>query len=701
MDRDQLAEDLRIYLVEEIHVIRDPQDRQQILRDFSGTSHRNIEDVAEVFTRTLVHEGYHPLLAGLADDILSAFHDFRTAPGGDKQQLRQCADCLAIRLEPFWKQVLYLAKGEEPCEDGPGAKKLLQSVLPHSWREGNPVDRFITFAREWRHTTAHNAPDVSEVDLRLYLEAAFGVYLLVVEENYETLADIVLGDVQRALRDQFGLGRYLDRLANPPRLTEYYVPSIGKLGGMNGDFDSLAELFDRFLLDEASRVLLLVGGAGSGKSTFLRWKLADIAKEELARLARERRLYRIPIYYPLRNLQCTEVARLDQTLLRHLAGVGRWRLSQATPEELFGAKGVSWVISLDGLDELRDWNLGIQIIEEFVDKFAETGPLVKVVLASRPEVLDDSWGDRFPVLRIESWSEVEIQEYAQRRTPGLTIPFLAWLNGGQLLDLVRIPLLLEKVTDRWLQSHIEIEEAVVSCELLKLSIRATLGEQRNGELLEDQLQDQAELISEEIRQQVEQYLPKLEEVGLSDSLVLTAEQIQEQLEQYLLRLVPPVQAIDYAIRGLLEHQLAKLSGPERHRKVDGLLAALQKLAFELDGRPHLEAHQARQLVGDDLDDLIRMSLITHYRQEIRFGHDLVKLCLAAKEFGYRLPKDVETLQHLNDFLSKLHGRLEFWQQCFAVAPQVLSSEVPYPVWLLPQFSQQQGGVQNDGAAIPT
>jgi hypothetical protein len=661
MDQDQLANEIRDYLVNEIRVIRDPQNRKQILRDFDGRKFRHINEVAEVFVRLLLHGCDHPLLASLTADILSAFDDFQTATEErNKHLLRQCADRLSIRLEPFWKLVLYLTKGNEPREDGPGVKALLRDVLPRSWQEENPVDQFIAFAREWRHLTAHSAPDVSETDLRLYQEAAFGVYLLVVEENYDALANVVLSEAQRALRDRAGLERYLNKVANPPRLTEYYVPCAGQLDSVDGDSASLTDLFDRFLLDELSQVLVLVGEAGSGKSTFLRWKLADIAQEQLAQLATEGHLYQIPVYYSLRNLQCTEAGRVDQTLLRHVNGLGGWRLSHAAPEEMFGTRGISWVICLDGLDELRDWDVGIQMLERFLETYAAgTGSLIKIVLASRPGVLDNSWREQFAVLKIADWSEAEVQAYANQRLPDLADYFLGWLYINQLADLVRVPILLEMMADFWLQFRVEIEVEIESRDRLGSS-EAVMVEEQGGA---DESASQLELTDQRI------------------------EPRSEQEEVDLLKLVSPVQATDYAIKGFLEHQLAKLSGHDRFQKVDRLVEALRQLAFALDGEVLIEADRARMLVGDDLDELVRMSLVTRHHQEVGFGHNMVKLCFAAKELGYRLPEEVTTQQQLRDFLSNLHGRPEFWQQCFAVAPQVLSPDVPYPVWLLPQFHQ--------------
>jgi hypothetical protein len=112
------------------------------------------------------------------------------------------------------------------------------------------------------------------------------------------------------------------------------------------------------------------------------------------------------------------------------------------------------------------------------------------------------------------------------------------------------------------------------------------------------------------------------------------------------------------------------------------MGALRQLAFTLDGSDTpLDSDYARTLVGDELDQLVRMSLLVHGDQAVQFEHDLVKLCFAAKEFGYRLTREAGGT-HLGEFIKDLHGRQEFWKQCLRIAPLILPPDVPFPTDLL-------------------
>ena len=613
MTSNELADELYSHLVDEAPSIRAPWDWAKTIIEFDGTQAENVEDVADVLARLLLRGCSHEQLTDVGDDILTAFHDFWVASAKtDRVRMKRSVARLATKIEPFCKTLAYLLWPQE-FGGKPKFNKLLGKLLSSSWKDDkdNDLDRLIRFARGLRHSEAHSAPSVRTVDLFRNLEATLGVYMLIVAENYDRLAEAVRSEVERALRQETALDRYLRRPITQPRGTEHYVPCRGRYQGTDEESASLEDSLYSLIVDDSVRVILLIGEAGIGKTTFLQRLVVTLAEQEMERLATTGRIRTWPIYYPLSSLQCRERTRIDQVIFRRINQLGGFGLPPGTPsDEVFETADPLWLICLDGLDELKDWNVGINLIEDFI----ETYPQVKIVLASRPEKLSEVWHEDYHPLTIEDWNDSQVKQYVRDRMyedSELAEDFLVWLQRSNLFNFVRIPILLKEVVDFWLSLREDLED--------------------------------------------------------SDADPLTV--------------IPPVRAVDRAVKGLLSHQLSKLSGDNRHRRVDSLYKSLRKLAFKVEGHDTCEADGARMEIGDDLDDLVQMSLVVHRHQEVGFAYESVKLCFAAKEFGYKLSQAVED-SCLPAFIRSLHGKRQFWKQCLALAPLVLPSDARFPTHLL-------------------
>jgi len=216
--------------------------------------------------------------------------------------------------------------------------------------------------------------------------------------------------------------RYFERLLSDNLLRdaqeiEYYI----ELRTDNNN--SLQNECEQFLADQNAQLLVIQGGAGSGKSTFIQRLTSQLAEEGSDAVADI--IYNeafapppgwIPHYFSLRGRTGIEtVDELTRRLVESINQYGKfWTEPPKKPEGLFEQKSLHWLICLDGLDELGD----IKAQQNFADQLRSLlsrHPRMKVLLTSRHHAISVDWKLRTAtqVVGVQPLTERDIQGFVK------------------------------------------------------------------------------------------------------------------------------------------------------------------------------------------------------------------------------------------------------------------------------------------------
>lgn len=225
----------------------------------------------------------------------------------------------------------------------------------------------------------------------------------------------------------------------------------------------LSDVFLQFLESEA-QVLVIVGGAGTGKTTFVKKQVREIASACLAAvesmIAREEYgppTLPVPAYFPLTDYRASDLADLERRLLQNENQSSRalWDQEPREPERLFEARGLRWLLCADGLDEIwQEANRGrfISALQAFCARY----PGVKVVLTTRPGhpgLVQRPW--RAEQVVIAPLSERNILDYVDAQSADSAKRELAEVrsvlsSSKDLLRLCGVPLFLKEAVSEFI-----------------------------------------------------------------------------------------------------------------------------------------------------------------------------------------------------------------------------------------------------------
>lgn len=165
------------------------------------------------------------------------------------------------------------------------------------------------------------------------------------------------------------------------------------------DGKSLVAVVKTFLRSDEQRLLLIRGAAGSGKTTLLARLVYRYASDGLVRVEgiRHREEFMppsgwIPVLVRLRHREenVKSVERFTEHLMRVIGNQGNfWEERPDHPEKLLERHDVSWLLCLDGFDELKEsaQRKFVAMLGEFVQRY----PRIKMLLTSRPEMILSDW----------------------------------------------------------------------------------------------------------------------------------------------------------------------------------------------------------------------------------------------------------------------------------------------------------------------
>jgi hypothetical protein len=206
---------------------------------------------------------------------------------------------------------------------------------------------------------------------------------------------------------------------------EYYIPLDISYKTLPGEkkFSKLDNLIENY------HKLILVGEAGCGKTTTLRYLSATFAKRMLNE---EQRSFLIPIYL---NLRFHEKGRLVDLIVEKIQFSALNAKEASIKDHLKRGK---FIILLDGLTELLNYEEGVDDIQNFINTFYKN----KFIISSRvlPSIDTDAL-----VVKIPRLNNRQVNELIRRFEKKYGVEFPP-IKDKKLLDIMRTPLAIDSVT---------------------------------------------------------------------------------------------------------------------------------------------------------------------------------------------------------------------------------------------------------------
>ena len=209
--------------------------------------------------------------------------------------------------------------------------------------------------------------------------------------------------------------RYFDNLLSESQLVAAgRVAAYQELWTRGGQ--RLRAVVDRFLTRPNSRLLVIRGMAGSGKTAFLGRLVLQWA--EAGRVAMNARVEReefagppewVPIYLPLRGERFAGIEHFTSELLDRMNQSARlWYHRPSGPEGLLESAQLHWLICLDGLDEMAD-SQAQRVFAQMLPSFLRRFPRAKTIITARPDVA--GLGHLGSTVEVDALSEEQIAAY--------------------------------------------------------------------------------------------------------------------------------------------------------------------------------------------------------------------------------------------------------------------------------------------------
>ncbi len=398
------------------------------------------------------------------------------------------------------------------------------------------------------------------------------------------------------------------------------------------DGQLLQDVVTDFLISPNS-LLVIEGTAGSGKSAFVwRW-VSEQAEAQLQAVTQimEREEYLppggwIPVYHRLRNAPVRLDYQLDIQLLRAVntkSASSFWsgRKQPSQVEQLFCRTDLSWLICLDGLDEIRTQEQQSVFIEA-LRSFLETYPRVKLILTTRPDASTDTlraFGDIVTIapldvtqvtLYLNSWLDktpIRVWQPIQQ----------AWVESTVLDEFIHFFIHLDPELQELSRKPAYLEAAVRKMiEMVKLSV---LGRAKTG-VIAQTTDVQAPSRSAGIH--AKSSIPKASD----EDLALHAPMTEDAPE---FRVFEVGEILDRMYRDLWLREKARHSQFGAYETV--WWEKTGKLALVMDGdKTHVRETRARETLGPTgLRHLLSLGILERIYGRVNFNTDLTKAYFAA------------------------------------------------------------------------
>ncbi|MFD8692971.1 NACHT domain-containing protein [Streptomyces sp. NPDC059651] len=241
---------------------------------------------------------------------------------------------------------------------------------------------------------------------------------------------------------------YVRQQARAPAADDLDSPSPGNATANGNQAGPAVPAAEVFRADHD--VCVLLGGPGGGKSTLLRAHLADSADGWLGGMTGKT----IPVMVSAAALTGTDPPPpLPSVLAKAVTGdLGQVGLLDELTADFFRhppRAGVSWLVLVDGLDEIPDADARSKVLN-MLARSAEAEPgLYRFVVATRPLPATElrTLGQHVPRYELQPFSHDDLLTYATHWFHGLDGPsrhasaFIAGLKRSRLEVLARTPLM--------------------------------------------------------------------------------------------------------------------------------------------------------------------------------------------------------------------------------------------------------------------
>ncbi|MCX8565491.1 MAG: WD40 repeat [Glomeribacter sp. 1016415] len=277
---------------------------------------------------------------------------------------------------------------------------------------------------------------LTDSDTTLITEKLWSRQSMALQPDTAPLADLGTKGLQK---------KYLESLQKDREIKDalamYVAPECTSITDTKKRF-SLEEKARDFLASKEKKVLLLLGVAGSGKSTFNRY-LARSLWEAYNKEANKSGQTPIPLFIPLSSLKEPNANLISESLKKE--GFTEGQIADLKANYRF-------IFILDGYDEIKD-RTRLFYIENELDEWQ-----AKVIVTSRPEYLGDRYERQFhpkgqayllQTYQLAPFSDLSIEEYVKKYKsiyPELEKSVSGYreiLERSEVKELIRNPFLLK------------------------------------------------------------------------------------------------------------------------------------------------------------------------------------------------------------------------------------------------------------------
>lgn len=591
--------------------IKLPTDPNTIVWEFNIDYVSSRGYAIEILELLLQHDDFSML-----KEIVYEFDRFTSATQADRERAGFPAK-LALKFEPFLKGISNIIYDDPLNKYDNKFRDLLERIFScfnEGWTKdsNNKLNRFIVYVRELRHVESHSVAHLNSLELAWRTVSGLALYLYVIAVNFDSLASNLLPKPVYLLRNINFLNEYLSRVIINAEIPKVFTFAFCR-DLTSGNLIDYEHVIGSINTTKSILPVLITASSGQGKTVLLNQIALQIAEEQLQLLKNDERITIFPIIFPLSELPTENLDKALNNIIRYIFRPYITDIHEIMDiGQLINAANIRWLICLDGLDEVNNWEMGIRIIRELVDSY----PNVNWVTSCNSEFLRKTPNTRFFEYQIIEWTDEVIDRFVN--TYGgvlLKADLKLWLRQSGLQQLIRVPIHLNSVVKLWKEYE------------------------------------------------------KLLDIDFENHRVKYGHNPSS---------VSPFRAIDEIFNDYFEHYVSKLSGGNRVAYESSLRESLRKLAYIADGKNEVSIDRAKEIVKDDLDLLIRMGWISHREQTISFNNELVKLQLAAREFGWRLYKIFEDSQEsidLKNYIQHIHGSKEFWTRCLIHNHEVMPPDV--------------------------
>lgn len=247
-------------------------------------------------------------------------------------------------------------------------------------------------------------------------------------------------------------------------LRELYQPTFYTRNGKEKDFQNLEERLDKCTQgkNKKSRMLLILGQPGMGKSTMITWFL-DGYQKKINDDRKEILVYRftdIDINWSVEiNEKKNSGTNIDNTILECL---------NMKKEDLNGK-----ILILDGFDEVEAGNNRVAILNRLYNAWAADSRIkdFSLLVTCRENYIEDLSRLSFPYITLQPWNEEQIEKFCKKykKLTKLRIPKQAIDKMKEMNDVFGIPIILYmalalEITIRDESSVVEVYDQIFSLE---------------------------------------------------------------------------------------------------------------------------------------------------------------------------------------------------------------------------------------------